>query len=115
MENKPLLFGIAGFLLGGLLVAVAATTFDKPSESGMHGQGMSMSDMTDTLRNKSGGDYDKAFVALMIDHHEAAVAMAHLSDTKAKHDEIKRLSSDIIIAQGKEIEQLKQWQIDWKY
>lgn len=30
METKPLLYGIIGFLLGGLLVSVAATTFDKP-------------------------------------------------------------------------------------
>lgn len=30
METKPLLYGIIGFLLGGLLVSIAATTFDKP-------------------------------------------------------------------------------------
>ncbi len=32
METKPLLYGIIGFILGGLLVSIAATTFDKPSE-----------------------------------------------------------------------------------
>jgi hypothetical protein len=31
METKSLLYGIIGFILGGLLVAVAATTFDKPA------------------------------------------------------------------------------------
>jgi hypothetical protein len=31
METKPLLYGIIGFILGGLLVSVAATTFDKPA------------------------------------------------------------------------------------
>ncbi|HTK39500.1 MAG TPA: hypothetical protein VL362_01405 [Patescibacteria group bacterium] len=30
METKSLLYGIVGFILGGLLVSVAATTFDKP-------------------------------------------------------------------------------------
>jgi hypothetical protein len=30
METKPLLYGIIGFILGGLLVSIAATTFDKP-------------------------------------------------------------------------------------
>lgn len=28
METKPLLYGLIGFFLGGLLVSVAATTFD---------------------------------------------------------------------------------------
>ena len=32
MDTKSLLFGIVGFILGGLLVSTAATTFDKPSE-----------------------------------------------------------------------------------
>lgn len=31
-DSKPLLFGIIGFILGGLLVSIAATTFDKPGE-----------------------------------------------------------------------------------
>lgn len=30
METKPLLYGLIGFFLGGLLVSVAAVTFDKP-------------------------------------------------------------------------------------
>ena len=29
METKPLLYGIIGFMLGGLLVSVAAVTFEK--------------------------------------------------------------------------------------
>lgn len=31
METKPLLYGIIGFILGGLLVSIAATTFDMPA------------------------------------------------------------------------------------
>lgn len=30
METKPLLYGLIGFFIGGLLVSVAATTFEKP-------------------------------------------------------------------------------------
>ena len=29
MDTKPLIYGLIGFFLGGLLVSVAATTFDK--------------------------------------------------------------------------------------
>jgi hypothetical protein len=30
METKPLSYGLIGFFLEGLLVSIAATTFDKP-------------------------------------------------------------------------------------
>ena len=29
METKPLLYGLIGFFIGGLLVSIAANTFDK--------------------------------------------------------------------------------------
>jgi hypothetical protein len=29
METKPLLFGLIGFFIGGLLVSIAASTFEK--------------------------------------------------------------------------------------
>ncbi|CAN5134280.1 hypothetical protein BH09PAT3_BH09PAT3_1290 [soil metagenome] len=32
METKPLLYGLIGFFLGGLLVAIAATTFNKATD-----------------------------------------------------------------------------------
>ncbi len=32
METRPLLYGLIGFFIGGLLVSVAATTFDKPQQ-----------------------------------------------------------------------------------
>lgn len=41
METKPLLYGLIGFFIGGLLVSIAANTFDKQelqvkSESAQH-------------------------------------------------------------------------------
>lgn len=109
METKPLLFGIIGFLLGGLLVSVAATTFDKPADD------MSMDQMVTSLKDKQGEAYDAAFITDMVVHHEAAVDMAKLSEKQAKHPEIKELSEDIIAAQEREIHAMKQWQADWGY
>lgn len=107
METKSLLFGITGFILGGLLVSFAATTFDKPVSD--------MDQMAQSLVGKKGDEFDKAFLADMIEHHQAAVNMAKLSAANAKHDEIKRLSNDIVSAQNSEIERMKQWQQDWGY
>ncbi len=118
MQTKPLLYGLVGFFLGGLLVATAATTFDKPKEKESskpagHSNSMTMDAMTNALKDKRGEEYDMLFINYMIDHHQAAVDMAKLSAQHAKHDEIKQLSTDIINAQEKEISQMRQWQQDW--
>lgn len=113
METKALLFGIIGFLLGGLVVSVAATT----GLGGDHGatEEMTMSEMTDELSAKTGDKYDAAFLASMIEHHQSALAMARLSADRAEHDEIKQLSREIIEAQQHEIATMRQWQRDWGY
>lgn len=117
METKPLLYGLIGFFMGGLLVASAATYERQAGEEQvtMKTGETSMSQMTEMLRNAQGDEYDELFITHMIDHHQAAVDMARLSGTQAKHQEIKDLSRDIIVAQEKEIARMKQWQIDWGY
>jgi len=112
METKPLLFGLIGFFLGGLIVSVAATTFEKPADTSSD---MSMNQMTESLKGKQGDAFDEAFIASMIEHHEGAVAMAELAEGNARHDEVKKMSIGIITAQEKEINEMKQWQMDWGY
>ncbi|MFZ2836174.1 MAG: DUF305 domain-containing protein [Candidatus Saccharimonadales bacterium] len=113
METKSLLTGLAGFFIGGLLVATAATVMNQPKKD--TNAEMSMTQMTDSLKDKTGDEFDKAFVENMISHHQSAVDMARLSATNAKHDEIKKLSTEIISAQDKEIAQMKLWQENWGY
>lgn len=76
---------------------------------------MSMADMSKELEKLTGDNYDKAFIEMMIAHHEGAVDMAFLAETRAKHSEIKDLSRAIISAQEKEISQMRKWQSDWGY
>lgn len=108
METKPLLFGLVGFFIGGLLVSVVATQTQ-------HTNAPSMDQMTAELEGKTGDNYDKAFIKHMIDHHEAALAMARLSAKQAKHQEIKDLSLTIISTQQQEINQMRSWQSAWGY
>lgn len=110
MQTRSLIFGLIGFFLGGLIVAVAATSMGKPG-----GNETPMSEMTSSLRDKKGDDFDSLFISHMIDHHQAAVDMARLSAQNAKHDEIKQLSREIVAAQEREIAQMKQWQQQWGY
>ena len=82
----------------------------------MNGGGKS-SDMKDMNHGGAGmasgmvmenGKYsDEAFIDAMVPHHEGAVEMAEVAMKNAEHEEIRRLSEDIVSAQEAEITQLK--------
>ncbi len=112
MDTKTLAAAIAAFLLGGFTVSVAATLEDG---DGAGGSGMTMSEMNDDLRERSGDEYDAAFLALMIEHHQGALDMAKLSVERAQHAGVKRLSEEIVEAQEREIAQMREWQDQWGY
>lgn len=80
---------------------------------------MSMEDsnagMMNELNGKTGDAFDKAFLAQMIMHHQSAINMAAPGKTNAQHQEVKDLTATIIVAQTKEIQQMKQWQKEWGY
>lgn len=114
METKPLAFGIVGFLLGGLIVSIAATQLNK-DDSTTNGSEMTMSQMSDDLKNKTGDDFDEAFISSMIVHHQGAIDMAELAQKNAKHSEIKNMADDIISAQSNEINMMRTWQTEWGY
>jgi len=76
---------------------------------------MTMDQMTAGLQGLEGDAFDKAFVEMMIVHHEGAVDMAKLIPAQAKNEELKKLGIDIISAQTKEIEMMKSWLKAWGY
>jgi uncharacterized protein (DUF305 family) len=132
MKKESVLAGVIGLLVGVIVAGFVAGQAVNNNYTGMMrmmgmdtariaGQAatdhstMSMAEMTQQLNNKSGDDFDKAFVEMMIAHHEGAVDMAELIPTRAKHSEIKTLGEAIIAAQTKEIADMKQWQKDWGY
>lgn len=107
--NKEYLFGVAGVAIGALgMWLFFAQSPDKQ-------MGMSMDAMTAELTNKSGDEFDQAFLSLMIEHHEGALDMARLIPSRAKHDELKRLGEDIVSAQTREIDMMHEWSNAWGY
>lgn len=132
MKKESIMVGVIGLLIGVIVTGFAAgqavnnnntgmmrmmgmDTNNSQQETATSHATMSMADMTEQLKNKTGDDFDKAFVEMMISHHEGAVEMAELIPTRAKHDEVKTLGTAIIAAQTKEIADMKQWQKDWGY
>lgn len=134
-DNKPMLYGIIGLLAGILLAilfarsSVNSNNMDMMRMMGMRTtqqmqqniqemmehEGMGMGDMVNALRGKSGDEFDKSFINLMIEHHQGAIDMANLAKVNAKHQEIKDLAEDIITAQTNEIEMMREWMKVWGY
>lgn len=107
MNSKVLLAGMSGFLLGGFIVSLVAINETQTTSSNTHS--------SESLAAKSGDAFDEAFISEMITHHEGAVEMAELAENRAKHNEIKELSKNIIATQSDEIKMLKMWQEEWGY
>ncbi|MEP0873714.1 DUF305 domain-containing protein [Trichocoleus desertorum AS-A10] len=93
----------------------AATTAgaNQPMDHGnAHHRGM-MDHSASMELGPANAEYDLRFVDAMTPHHEGAVAMAKEAQQKSQRPEIQKLAADIIAAQNKEIEALKQWRQAW--
>lgn len=63
--------------------------------------------------NAAGAPYDAQFLDTMIAHHQGAVDMARMAETKAERAEIKTLAKNIIASQQKEIGEMRSWREKW--
>lgn len=62
---------------------------------------------SDTNDSAAGNAADATFVADMTVHHQGAIDMAKIAQTRAEHPEIKRLADDIVSSQQAEIATMK--------
>ena len=72
-----------------------------------------MGDATDMESLESSTDFDKAFIEEMIPHHQMAVMMAQMLEQSTDRPEMKQLAKEIIAAQTKEIESMREWYREW--
>ncbi len=70
-------------------------------------------DDLDHLRGLSGQQFEIEWMSMMIEHHQGAVGMAQLAETRAKHQEIKTVAQNIIRDQNREIGEMTAWLKQW--
>jgi uncharacterized protein (DUF305 family) len=73
-------------------------------------QAMGMSDPAELAQAEP---FDKAFIDEMIPHHESAIAMSEVAREQTQDPEIRGIAEDIVSAQKREIEQMRQWRQQW--
>ena len=69
--------------------------------------------MTESLKPLSGKDFEIKFLQEMIVHHQSAIDMAQLVPSHTKRPELNTLANNIIQAQTREIDEMKQWLKQW--
>ena len=81
------------------------------ADSNMH-MGM-MGNETDITRLQEANDFDRVFIEDMIPHHQMAVMMANMLKNGTNREELRKLADDIVLAQTKEIDSMRNWYKEW--
>ncbi len=112
MKNETLKYLLGGVLVGGIAVwVITISAINSNNTKMMQMMGIRATNGQNTPQNPD--NIDAHFIEQMIPHHEDAITMAKLAQTKAQHPEVKQLADNIIESQGKEINQMKEWYKNW--
>lgn len=103
MKNNIILILIGGIVGAAITLAVLQNTTRTNTKE--------ISNNTSIQNNAN--VIDAHFIEQMIPHHEDAITMAKLAQTKAKRSEVKELANNIITAQTTEVDQMKKWYKEW--
>lgn len=58
-------------------------------------------------------DFDRMFIEMMIPHHESAIDMATVELRNGQDDRLRKIATEIIAAQKREIGEMKGWSKAW--
>ena len=86
---------------------------DMAQGGGMGGMNHGMNHNMSMDLGPADADYDLRFIDGMTVHHQGAVNMAQDVLKQSKRPEMKKLATDIIAAQNREINQMKEWRKTW--
>jgi uncharacterized protein (DUF305 family) len=121
-HHRAWIYTLAGIVIGvgGTLLSLALLSPYGRMGSGWHMRGFAPVNAPGFAMPGRGGMMrgnpivaEQHFLAMMIPHHEDAVAMADLALERATHPELKQLATAIKTAQTKEINQMRDWYQQW--
>ncbi len=92
--------------------ATPASSKQDMAQGGMGGMGGMNHSMSMDL-GPADANYDLRFIDGMTVHHQGAINMAKEVLAKSKRPEMKKLATNIIVAQNREINQMKEWRKTW--
>ncbi|MFZ1626832.1 MAG: DUF305 domain-containing protein [Candidatus Moraniibacteriota bacterium] len=114
-ENKVLYLSLVSLTIGVSLGYGfwGTKTAQAPTDHSTMTMEESMGSMTDSLKGKTGDAFDQAFLREMVIHHKGAVTMAEQVLLTSKRPKLRKMAEDIIAAQTKEIQMMREWEQQW--
>jgi len=97
------------FIASSALPLLTAYAAEPASGHTSHG----IDPITAELSKKQGAEFEAAFLAMMIHHHQGGIKMARLASSRAESPELKQMATEMIAMQEKEIEQMTGWLKQW--
>ncbi|MDF3052416.1 MAG: hypothetical protein K0S19_521 [Geminicoccaceae bacterium] len=105
------MMNMMGQMMGQMPGGMMGTPGAMPGPGGM-GMMMEMEQqITDLCATTE--DFDLAFIATMIPHHQMAVMMAQVATMRAEHPELQALAQKMVDDQQREIAQMQSWRAAW--
>jgi uncharacterized protein (DUF305 family) len=93
---------LSAFAFGDRAAAIDQAQAPRPATSAQMQRPMSKS-----------SEPDKAFIEMMVPHHQSANEMAKIAVSRAKNPQVKKLAQSLIDDQTKEINQMQTWYKQW--
>jgi uncharacterized protein (DUF305 family) len=104
--NRLLILGLSAAVMGcpraagDSAVPRTAGAADEPFGAA---SGAAMKEMMNAMAIRPSGDVDRDFVAMMIPHHQGAIAMAESELRYGKNEQLRRMAQEIVVTQQQEI------------
>lgn len=103
------------------IASMRAMKDDLGADHGMMDDMGSMMGMSDAMMGMSGDPkaleradpFDRAFLDMMIPHHEGAIRMTRMLLRRGESPELQRMGRAIVTAQRREISQMRAWRTAW--
>lgn len=115
---KRIVFAVLAF--GGLAVAgrllIQPPLAEPAVISSTASRDLKTQDQTNAMYAYMKGDeFDMGYLADMIAHHVGALNMVSQAKSRAKREEIRRISEQMVVSSTNEVKQMMQWQQTWNY
>lgn len=106
-----------GIIAVTVLIVGLLTWYVLASRSAAPQNTTTMSETMETGRfaTLKGNEFDEAFLADMLAHHEGAINMAEMVGAGTERQELRDFAQTIMTAQSSEIASMRQWQADWGF
>ncbi|GAB3169586.1 uncharacterized protein (DUF305 family) [Micromonospora palomenae] len=104
---------LAGVALSAALALAACGSDDHQAGSGHDMPGAGATAGPSASASATFGDADMMFAQMMIPHHQQAVRMSELADSRAQDPEVKHLAAQIKAGQAPEIATMTGWLTAW--